>query len=357
MLIRQYINKELVLVSNESFHQNKEIVKDVSSYVFNLINYTSVTCIAGESHLYCLVNPNVKVIHHYANSNYMIHDLEFNNKFYRKKITNTLINFNKFTDIKNADILILAKLNINLLETVNKRFYKKIILIDCHADAFWKRTKYLSNYKLVSRVKFITSLNFITVNIFEYKHDIPEFVPLGMSCAVAYNLNNIGLRINAYPLDWCKLTFNKLLDVLKNDFKDYEKLTIKKYSEIHPTEDNISGAHILTNSYNITFAHEVIEKDSVSEFQTKLLTRITRFKELKNKQVIFVILNDLNKEVDFNSLINLLDVKFTNYKILYIGKVCKLYHDKIKFVDISMYNWVDWQYSNLEWYQIIFNSI
>jgi hypothetical protein len=356
-MYHQYINKELVFVSNESFHQNKEIVKDLSSYVFNLINYNSVTCIAGESHLYCLVNPIVKYIYHYSNSIHMKHDLDFNNKFYRKQITNQVIDFNTFTNIKNAHILILAKLNINLLDTVNKRFYKKIIIIDCHADVFWKRIKYLSNYKLVSRVKFITSLNFITVNVFEYKYEIPEFVSLGFSCATAYTLNDIGLRVHGYPFDWCKFNFKKLIHALRKQFSIYNRLEIKKFSENHLTLDNTSGSYILTNVYGISFAHEVIEKDSVSEFEKKLKDRFFRFIKLCNKYVIFVIFDDSTKSIDTDLLIKSLNGYIDTYKILYIGKVCPPLNDHIKFIDISKVEFIDWKYSNINWYDIIFNSL
>jgi putative papain-like cysteine peptidase DUF1796 len=263
-----------------------------------------------------------------------------------------LIDYNNFTNINNGDIIIIniAKLNINVMNVINKRFYKKIIIINCHHNDFWKKIKLLTNYKLINRIKFITKFNFITVNILIYKYEIPKFISLGNNCVVAHNLNQIGLRTEAYPFDWCRLTINKLKLILKNNFKDFTNLKIHKYSESHKS-------YLFFNKYKITFAHEVINNNIIN-FENKLKLRIERFYKLKNNNIYFVIFNEKNKSIDLFELILILNNHFNNYKILYISKIAPIYiNKKIIYIDISKYKYIDWQYSNINWYDLIYNII
>ena len=63
-------------------------------------------------------------------------------------------------------IINLSKLVVNLLKIINVSNVKLLIIISCHHDDFWKKIKYLSNYKLISRKQIINTNNFITVNCF-----------------------------------------------------------------------------------------------------------------------------------------------------------------------------------------------
>ena len=63
--------------------------------------------------------------------------------------------------------------------------------------------------------------------------------------------------------------------MLSNAFKDYTKVEIKKFSELH------ENSYIISNKY-CRFAHEVFEEEGLSLFQEKLERRIQRFKMLKN---------------------------------------------------------------------------
>ena len=64
------------------------------------------------------------------------------------------------------------------------------------------------------------------------------------------SLNRLKLRHEAYPFDWCKIKLPKLIKAFKEDFKEYDKLSIKKFSEAH--EDTF----LIENLYG-NFAHEV----------------------------------------------------------------------------------------------------
>lgn len=353
-------NNKIVFISLNSFKQNPKIKKELNKYVDFLLNELTkkiyyLVCIGGESYLYGLCNKNIDKIFHYTNSKYIYDDLFYNNRFYKKYINNTLINYNTFKNIKNGTILIinLAKLHINLLENINSRYYKYIIIINCHHDNFWSRIRYLNNFKLIKRQQFVTNYNFITVNLFKYKHNKTYFVPLGLTCTVAYQLNNLGIRTKAYPFDWSKLTLNKLIQVLKNDFKDYNDLTIKKYSENH-------NSYLLTNKYNITFAHELYENNhnNLINLQKILLTRINRFKSLKNKQVIFIILQLDKNNKSLIELIKELKKYISNFKIIYItNQTCSFNNSNIIIINIdnNLIDWNDWKLDNINWYNIIFN--
>jgi len=164
------------------------------------------------------------------------------------------------------------------------------------------------------------------------------FISLGGTCAVAYNIRKFSPHsvVRRYPFDWAKMTIKQLNAVLENDFADYEKLELKKFSENHPllTEDEFfndldvspspgkeltpkergllvcrpqeqplegrdlptnylqaprmnlkqSGSLILSNPYGITFAHQIVDKDQISIFSSRLRDeRITAFKELKQQ--------------------------------------------------------------------------
>lgn len=119
------------------------------------------------------------------------------------------------------------------------------------------------------------------------------FISLGGTCAVAYNIRKFSPHrdIRRYPFDWAKMTIKQLNAVLENDFADYEKLELKKFSENHPllTEDEFFddlqlGSLILSNPYGITFAHQIVDKDQISVFSSRLRDeRIKAFKELKQQ--------------------------------------------------------------------------
>jgi hypothetical protein len=332
-------NNESVFISENSFKQNSQIATHLRKYVDTQINYNNISAIGGESYLYGLTNKQVTHINHYSNSESIISDASVNNKFYKKKLYNSLINYNTFDKIKHADLLIvnLAKLNINLLNQINKRYYKQIIIINCHHEEFWKRLRLLSNYKLSSRKQFITDSYFITVNVLNNRNKIPIFIPLGTTCTMSYQLNKVGLRKEAFPFDWAKMSVNQLNKVLTNGFESFSDIKVKKYSNNHPRLDNNGGSFIVSNLYNITFAHEVIDKNSIDEFKKILDKRIERLLSHKDDYIKFVRFNT-GKKLDTSLLSSNLKKYFNNFDILEI-------HPDEQFTD--------WQYSHMNWFDLI----
>lgn len=353
-------NNQEVYMSIFSFQQNTKIAKELRFDVLNEINTDYLILIGGESYLFGLIKNNIENIIHYTNSKYIFNDAILNNNIFKKKLQNYLINYNIFSNYKNGKILILnlAKLNIKLLNELNKRFYEKIIIINCHHIEFWKRIKLLSNYKLIKRKQYITDYNFITVNILVYKYQLPTFISIGNNCSIAYQLQQLNLRYNSYPFDWAKLNIKKLNNILENNFDNFSNLNIFKFSEKHLYKCIKNyGTYILKNDYNVQFAHEFLNKYELHILKNKFEVRISKFRNIKNKYIIFVLLN-LEKNIDseLNNLISNLQNYTNNFKILYISNY---QIKKNKFI-IPYYidnHWSDWKFNHLNWYDIIFNTI
>lgn len=346
---------EKVFISDNSFKQDKIVAKKLRLYVNSLLINKNLTCIGGEAYLLGMVNKNIQDIINYTNSKYIFDDVNFNNKFYRKVKQNLLIDYNNVCRLNNSNtldsqlLINLANLNVNIMNIINNTCYDEIIIINCHHINFWKRIKILTNYKLISREYFINKIkgSFITVNILQRI----VLVPLGENCSIAYNLKELNLRNESYPFDWCKMSINQLNKVLINDFKDFSDVTIKKFSENHVMFEEIfeenceenctrslskQGSYLLTNKYNITFAHE-----DVYLLKQKLERRIIRFKNLRHLYPIFII---------GTSQVNLKFCTLKDNLKKYCGTKFKL--KVIKLQNLGEWNCDSWKYSHLDWNKI-----
>lgn len=370
-------NNYYFFISDSSFSQHIIIRKEIRNYINTLINkyyilsnnMSIIVCMGGESYLYGLCN-NFNYIVHYTNSKFIYNDAKLNNSIYKKKLENNIIDYNNFNFIKNGDCLILnlARLNINLLKQCNNRYYKFIIIINCHHTEFWKRIKYLDKYKILNRKQFIVSNYFVTVTILKYIHTIPIYISLGNTCAIAYQLNNLNLRIHSYPFDWCKINISQLNNVLDNNFNDYCDFKIIKFSNKHELLNHKAiGSLLLKNKYNITFAHELYSTSNcdIMLLENKINNRIINFLNLKNQQIYFVIHNQIINKNELNKLINNLNKYFYKFKIIYITnntinniniyKTINRNNLIIKFIDYNIINWADWTLSSVDWYKILYN--
>lgn len=203
-----------------------------------------------------------------------------------------------------------------------------------------------------------------------------EYVSLGGSCATAYNIRKFTNTHISYPFDWTKISINQLNAVLLHDFRDYENLLVKKFSMSHPlildSDDDkkdiiISneGSLILTNSYGISFAHTILEKDKLENFIISLREkRIVAFKELSRySEIVFVRLETGKLNSKYNDSLKLLSDNLTllfgkNYKILLI--VHQSNKDMINIDDFDNINLhffsefsSDWKYPLIDWSSIL----
>lgn len=180
-----------------------------------------------------------------------------------------------------------------------------------------------------------------------------EYISLGTNCAISYQLKKYGLRKEAYPFDWCNVNFKNLLNVLENNFIDYNELEIKKFSTNHLHIDTSIGTYILKNKYGITFAHEVLDNSTLDLFSDTLSRRIERFKNLTDNQtkIVFIRIELEEKIINYDELIKLLENYIQNFKLIII---CKNNDNKIndKITYYQLPNFIDWKFDNFNWSNI-----
>ena len=216
-----------------------------------------------------------------------------------------------------------------------------------------------------------------------------EYISLGSNCSVTYQLNKYGLRICAYPFDWIKINITQLNNILQKDFDDFaESLEFKKISTKHEyfgfgfgfaQDENINehideniNEHIktdsivLTNKYNIKFAHEITKINEIENFKSRIKTRIDRFKNLSSNNkinhicFIRVEINPIKLSwiVDIQNLIRLLKIYVDNdnFKLILIINSENKYEEYFpEFVKIYKFGHFtsDWKMDELNWNEIL----
>ena len=194
-------------------------------------------------------------------------------------------------------------------------------------------------------------------------------ISIGANCSVAYHLKNFKLREYSYPFDWSTTTLNQLNRVLDNNFKDYESVKIKRLSDKHLYLDNYDDlynddiindpTYILSNPYNIKFAHEVIDDSDINikNFSDSLLRRVERFRSLKNPIFIRIETDNLS-EIQMENyliLVDNLDKYFDDYKIILISKNLSPISEKIINYQLNEFS-PDWTFPDLDWGNIMIDS-
>lgn len=131
----------------------------------------NIISIGGESYNYLFFNEKIINGKFYTNSEVILKDFYYNKNIYNKNLKGELIDYNKCKMKLDGEVCILnlSKLNVNLMKNINNSKIKKIIIINCHHNDFWKKIKYLDNYKLVKRQIYVDEKigYFISVNIFK----------------------------------------------------------------------------------------------------------------------------------------------------------------------------------------------
>ncbi len=184
------------------------------------------------------------------------------------------------------------------------------------------------------------------------------YVSLGSNCSITWWLNKLELRKEAYPFDWCSLTIKHLNLILKNNFNEYiDTLKINFLSEKHQNE---LGYHsmIITNKYNIKFAHEVIT-NNIEDFKTSLNKRILRFRKLDKEDFITYVRIELSIVkfcylTELEELIKLLDLINPNYiiKLIIHKDSIKINLEKVKIYYYDKFT-PDWKMEYIDWKSIL----
>tara|TARA_Y100000780_G_C13661445_1_gene408802 strand:+ start:332 stop:940 length:609 start_codon:yes stop_codon:yes gene_type:complete len=187
-----------------------------------------------------------------------------------------------------------------------------------------------------------------------------KIISLGSNCSVSYQLKKHELRKEAYPFDYCLTPINKLLNVLENEFIDYDKIKKVKLSSNHKIiDDDITEKNslVLSNKYNIKFAHEIETDREMKNFENSLKRRISRFIDLENPIFIRIETSNMNEEKmkeKYDKLTIYLKEYFVNYKLVLISDK-KYENDKTKWIKLDKFT-DDWTYDYINWYDIFYDS-
>ena len=197
-------------------------------------------------------------------------------------------------------------------------------------------------------------------------------IPFGDNCRPAYHLARSGLRVKAYPLDWCIEGFNSYIELIKNKFVDF----FDTYEELENTFD-YKGRFLIDTKYEVQTMHQVrydLEiNEAVQEFKNTIMRRFNRLdNDLKNANTILLVnnQNDLTDE-DIKTNINELLEIYPNKEIIFLNVINGTEYKKRKvqlnsnilllqytiideYVDVPDVNeWDHWVGNIREWEKIL----
>jgi hypothetical protein len=183
------------------------------------------------------------------------------------------------------------------------------------------------------------------------------YISLGGNCSITYHLIENNLREKAYPFDWCKISIKQLINILEHNFNNFvNTIELKKISYNHPST-NYNYSFILSNIYNIYFAHEIFSIFEIDEFKNKLNRRIQRFNNI-NDSVIFIRIElEPIKQNYYNyiiKLINVLDKYCKNYilKLILNNDINFKFPDNVQIYKFDCFS-SDWKMNYIDWKNLL----
>ena len=201
-----------------------------------------------------------------------------------------------------------------------------------------------------------------------------EYISLGSSCSVAYQLQNHNVRNCAYPFDWIRINrFSYINELINNNFEGFDdiKFVRNDVNNSFPLlnddfEHNNIKTCICKNKY-ATFYHDFTDCENIDGQYTKYIRRIDRlYSIIKSDKYIHFIRDELKPNNICIDDINNFDiiVKNINPDIKY--KLTIIVHNpNNKYYPILDYNnnniciindcnkFGNWTRENVEWYKLI----
>ena len=179
------------------------------------------------------------------------------------------------------------------------------------------------------------------------------YIPIGIDCSVAFNLQKYGVRKMAFPFDWLRLTDIKfVIDLIQSKFQYFmEKEYLIEDTDIDSTKFPILDGDNMTDDYkkhiivkntklNIRFYHDCESIEDIDNMIEKYNRRITRFYNILGNINIKKVFIRLSKNKDderlFNKFIN--DSGITNCSMIYIFITNKMVREC-----------KDWRKEELDW--------
>lgn len=211
-----------------------------------------------------------------------------------------------------------------------------------------------------------------------------HIISLGSTCSVAYQLQQYGMRTNAYPFDWVRSqNFSDVVKVIESKFDAYiESVTQISSSEKFPVFDtddfpNSTGENnvtmdIMQNKYNIKFYHDFISGnlDNRIPVLVKYQRRIERFYDtIQSGQPILYIRDELQLgRLTAEDIIAFINIIYqinpdANFKLLFILhnpsakplEITNYIHPQVEyFVDHNKFG--IWTRPNINWKEVFSND-
>lgn len=196
------------------------------------------------------------------------------------------------------------------------------------------------------------------------------YVSLGSSCAVAYQLDNYGMRTIAHPFDWVRTpSWDSIIKCYQNKFIDFiESVIPGNKSDKFPlsTDDNFpkdksSEILIMKNKYGINFYHDFTSISDIEKVNEKYKRRIERFMNLSD---VHFVRDEMKIPKNFDEYQNNLDTFlsfFNNCTITILFSNVKKQNlpiprnPLVTFID-DQSEFGDWTRPNVDWCSI-FNAI
>lgn len=196
------------------------------------------------------------------------------------------------------------------------------------------------------------------------------YISLGNDCCIAYQLQILGLRKDAYPFDWLNINdisnIGKCLQKDFSNFIDEEYLIVKKvnnnFSYIDDdwthNENKYDMVNVVHKLYNFNFKHDFKidfgKINNIQEIKIKYDRRIKRFYDVMkspNKKIL-LIKDKQKKEKKIKHLIEIMNEKgFINYIIKFISHE-ELCNTENKFVSCAN----KWQRNDFNWQKWILDE-
>jgi hypothetical protein len=205
----------------------------------------------------------------------------------------------------------------------------------------------------------------------------PEFIPLGESCAIAYQLHKHGKRKQAYPFDWIRTGKLKNITNLINEnfmcFTSFVKCSDKgknNFPKVDGDNFNKDGKPcvLVKNKFNMRFPHDFDEtnfKEQGILVRQKYFRRIDKFKDIINseKKVIFIREESILKpwiKYQVNNFIKQIEKKNNNLDFKFVLVLHNPEKKELEFKDVhekviifeNNEPFEGWERDNFNWEQV-----
>ncbi len=129
----------------------------------------------------------------------------------------------------------------------------------------------------------------------KYKH----IISLGFFCSVSSELERLGLRDSSYPFDWLISSFDGVLELIDNGFKEFLCMDFMQQYSNNPS-------FYINKKYNIHFYHDFDKfkkcEEQIEDINNKYRRRINRFYKSIQEPTLFIRYIKDQKESDYIEL-------------------------------------------------------